>query len=94
MGVDTEWPRGMELDVTVAEPWRLAPGHTEFGGCQFQFSSHPNSGMVSTHGQSQREAFRELLQQHAKQVMDATEPQQCSAGCPGGCLHLGLVRGE
>lgn len=35
MGADTEWPGGMELDVTVAEPLRLAPGHTEFGGCQF-----------------------------------------------------------
>lgn len=60
MGAGTEWPGVMELDVTVAERSRLAPGHAEFGVCQFQFLSCPDSKMVTTNGQSQWEVFRKL----------------------------------
>lgn len=65
MAADTEWPRGMEPDMTVAEPPRLAAGHTEFGVCQFQSLSHPNSRMVSTNGQSQRGVLRKLWNIHS-----------------------------
>lgn len=60
MGAGTERPGVMELDVTVAEPLRLAPGHAEFGVCHFQSLSHSYSIMVTPNGQSQREVFTKL----------------------------------
>ena len=60
MGAGTEKPGVMELDVTVAEPLRLAPGHAGFGVCQFQYLSYSYSIMVTANGQSQRDVFRKL----------------------------------
>lgn len=60
MGAGTEWPGVMQLDVTEAEPSRLAPGHAKFGVCQSQSLSCPDSRMVTTNGQSQWEVFRKL----------------------------------
>lgn len=59
-GAGTEKPREMELDVTVAELLRLAPGHAEFGVCQFQSLSRSFSIMVTANRQCQREVFRKL----------------------------------
>lgn len=53
MGAGTERPGVMELDVTVTEPSRPAPGHAEFDVRQFQSLSCPDSRMVTTNGQSQ-----------------------------------------
>lgn len=60
MGAGTEKPGVMELDVTVAELLRLAPGHAEFGVCHFQSLSHSYSIMATASRQSQREVFRKL----------------------------------
>ena len=88
VGTGTEWLGMMEFDVTVAEPSRLAPGHAEFAVCHFQSLSCPDSRMVTTNGQSQREVFRKLKNILPDLVMLPSH-NNIGPGTQSGCAPVG-----